>query len=40
VTKGDVSRTSTETLTEQDLAQGYTLACSSQIQSDVEVELM
>jgi len=40
VTKGDVSRTSTETLTEQDLAEGYTLACSSQIQSDVEVELV
>ncbi len=40
VTKGEVSRTSTETLTEQDLAEGYTLACSSQIHSDVEVELM
>lgn len=40
VTKGEVARTSTETLTEQDLAEGYTLACSSQIQSDVEVELM
>jgi NADH oxidoreductase Hcr len=39
VTKGEVSRTSTETLTEEDLANGYTLACSSQIQSDVEVEL-
>jgi NADH oxidoreductase Hcr len=39
VTKGEVSRTSTETLTEEDMANGYTLACSSQIQSDVEVEL-
>ncbi len=39
VTKGEVSRTSTETLTEEELAQGYTLACSSQIQSDVEVSL-
>lgn len=40
VTKGEVSRTSTETLSQQDLADGYTLACSSQIQSDVEVELI
>lgn len=39
VTKGEVSRTSTETLTEEDIANGYTLACSSQIQSDVEVSL-
>ncbi|MFM2587364.1 2Fe-2S iron-sulfur cluster-binding protein [Vibrio sp. TBV020] len=40
VTKGEVSRTSTETLSEEDLANGYTLACSSQIQTDVEVELV
>tara|TARA_Y100001956_G_scaffold82520_1_gene103746 strand:- start:411 stop:1445 length:1035 start_codon:yes stop_codon:yes gene_type:complete len=40
VTKGEVSQTSTETLSEDDLANGYTLACSSQLQSDVEVELM
>ena len=40
VTKGEVSRTSTETLTEEELAQGYTLACSSQVQSDVEVSLV
>ncbi len=39
VAKGEVTRTSTETLTEEDMANGYTLACSSQIQSDVEVEL-
>lgn len=39
VTKGEVTRTSTETLSEEDIANGYTLACSSQIQSDVEVEL-
>ncbi|WP_394244959.1 hybrid-cluster NAD(P)-dependent oxidoreductase [Vibrio astriarenae] len=39
VTKGEVTRTSTETLTEEEIAQGYTLACSSQIQSDVEVAL-
>ncbi|EHN68255.1 hybrid-cluster NAD(P)-dependent oxidoreductase [Aliivibrio fischeri] len=40
VTKGDVSRTSTETLSEEDIAQGYTLACSSQVQSDIEVSLV
>ncbi|ACH64164.1 iron-sulfur cluster-binding protein [Aliivibrio fischeri MJ11] len=40
VTKGEVSRTSTETLSEEDIAQGYTLACSSQAQSDVEVSLV
>ncbi|KHD25871.1 oxidoreductase [Vibrio caribbeanicus] len=40
VTKGTVSRTSTETLSEEDLANGYTLACSSQIESNVEVELV
>ena len=39
ITKGEVSRTSTETLTEEDIANGYTLACSSQIQTDVEVSL-
>lgn len=40
VTKGEVSRTSTETLSEEDIANGYTLACSSQAQTDVEVELV
>ena len=40
VEKGEVSRTSTETLTEEEIAQGYTLACSSQVQSDVEVSLI
>lgn len=40
VTKGQVTRTSTETLSEEDLANGYTLACSSQVQTDVEVELV
>ena len=40
VDKGEVSRTSTETLSEEDIAQGYTLACSSQVQSDVEVSLV
>lgn len=40
VEKGEVSRTSTETLTEEEIAQGYTLACSSQVQSDVEVSLV
>ncbi len=40
VEKGEVSRTSTETLSEEDIAQGYTLACSSQVQSDVEVSLI
>lgn len=39
VVKGDITRTSTETLTEEEVAQGYTLACSSQIQSDVEIVL-
>ncbi|MDD9156205.1 hybrid-cluster NAD(P)-dependent oxidoreductase [Aliivibrio sp. S4TY2] len=40
VEKGEVSRTSTETLTEEDIDQGYALACSSQVQSDVEVSLI
>ena len=40
IEKGEVSRTSTETLSEEDIAQGYTLACSSQVQSDVEVSLI
>jgi NADH oxidoreductase Hcr len=39
VTKGEVSRSSTETLTEDEIAQGYTLACSTQLQSDVEISL-
>ena len=40
VNKGQVTRTSTETLSEEDIANGYTLACSSQIETDVEVELI
>ncbi|WP_117235259.1 hybrid-cluster NAD(P)-dependent oxidoreductase [Vibrio maerlii] len=39
VTKGEVTRSSTETLTEADIEAGYTLACSTQVQSDVEVSL-
>ena len=39
VTKGEVTRTSTETLTEQEIAAGVVLACSCQIHSDVEVSL-
>lgn len=39
VNKGEVVSSSTETLTEEEIAQGYVLACSSQVQSDVEVSL-
>ncbi|MGF1718711.1 hybrid-cluster NAD(P)-dependent oxidoreductase [Vibrio kyushuensis] len=39
VTKGSVTLTSTETLSEQDLAEGFVLACSSKIDGDVEVAL-
>ncbi len=39
VTKGEITRTSTETLTEQEIADGFVLACSCQIHSDVEVSL-
>ncbi len=39
VTKSEVTRSSIETLTEADIEAGYTLACSTQIQSDVEVSL-
>lgn len=39
VTKGEYTRTSTQTLTEQELADGYVLACSCQIHSDTEVTL-
>lgn len=37
--KGDIHRTSTATLTPEEIEQGYALACSSQIQGDLEVEL-
>lgn len=39
VTSGDFIRTSSETLTEQEIAEGFVLACSCQIHSDVEVAL-
>ncbi len=39
VVKGVVNRTSTETLSQEDIEAGYTLACSTQIQSDVEMSL-
>lgn len=39
VIKGSVESSSQETLTPEQIEQGYVLACSSTIQSDVEVEL-
>nr|WP_229649027.1 hybrid-cluster NAD(P)-dependent oxidoreductase [Vibrio splendidus]MCC4879770.1 hybrid-cluster NAD(P)-dependent oxidoreductase [Vibrio splendidus] len=39
VTKGSVESSSQETLTPEQIEQGYVLACSSAIQSDVEIEL-
>ena len=39
VTKGSVESSSQETLTSEQIEQGYVLACSSKIQSDIEVEL-
>lgn len=39
VTKGEFTRTSTETLTGQELEDGFVLACSCQIHSDLEVAL-
>lgn len=39
VTQGEYTRTSTATLTEEELEQGFVLACSCQIGSDVEVAL-
>ncbi|WP_105901650.1 hybrid-cluster NAD(P)-dependent oxidoreductase [Vibrio gangliei] len=39
VTKGEFTRTSTATLTQEELDQGFVLACSCQIESDVEVAL-
>lgn len=39
VEKGTVESVSKETLTEQEVEQGYVLACSSHIQSDVEVSI-
>lgn len=39
VTKGDYTRTSTATLTDQELKEGFVLACSCQVHSDLEVVL-
>ncbi|WP_038174463.1 hybrid-cluster NAD(P)-dependent oxidoreductase [Vibrio pacinii] len=39
VSQGAVTSTSQETLTEQELEQGYVLACSSSLESDVKVQL-
>ncbi|MEF1280065.1 2Fe-2S iron-sulfur cluster-binding protein, partial [Vibrio fortis] len=39
VTKGSVSSSSQETLTPEEIEQGYVLACSSIIDSELEVEL-
>lgn len=39
VTSGTVTSTSTETLTEAEIEQGFVLACSSTVQGDVEVAL-
>ncbi len=39
VTQGTFTRTSTQTLTQQELADGFVLACSCQITSDLEVAL-
>ncbi|WP_375749599.1 2Fe-2S iron-sulfur cluster-binding protein [Vibrio sp. HN007] len=39
VEKGDVESTSKETLTEQEISDGYVLACSTVVKSDVEVSL-
>ncbi|QUM84522.1 hybrid-cluster NAD(P)-dependent oxidoreductase [Moritella sp. 28] len=39
VTKGSVTSTSTETLTEEDVEQGFVLACSSTLKDDVTVAL-
>lgn len=39
VSKGSVSSTSQETLTPEEIEQGYVLACSSTIDSDLEVQI-
>jgi NADH oxidoreductase Hcr len=39
VVSGEVTRTSRETLSDQDIEQGYVLACSTTVHSDVEVEI-
>ncbi len=39
VTKGDYTVTSTETLTEQEIHDGYVLACSTHVEGELEVEL-
>ncbi len=39
VNKGDVASTSQETLTPEEIEQGYVLACSSTIESDLEVQI-
>ncbi|CAH0529368.1 NADH oxidoreductase HCR [Allocatenococcus thiocycli] len=39
VRKGSVSSTSLETLTQEEIEQGYVLACSSTIEADLEVQI-
>ncbi|WP_413478551.1 2Fe-2S iron-sulfur cluster-binding protein [Vibrio hibernica] len=39
VTKGEFTRTSTETLTADEIEQGFVLACSCRVESDLEVAL-
>ncbi|WP_295893336.1 hybrid-cluster NAD(P)-dependent oxidoreductase [uncultured Vibrio sp.] len=39
VTKGSVKTSSSETLTDEDIEQGFVLACSSQVEGDVEIAL-
>jgi len=40
VTKGDVEDTSKNVLTDDDISQGYVLACSTHIRSDIKVQLV
>lgn len=39
VNKGEVSSTSQETLTPEEIVQGYVLACSSTVESDLDVQI-
>lgn len=39
VRQGNVSSTSLETLTPEEIEQGYVLACSSTIEADLEVQI-
>ncbi|MFV0576503.1 MAG: FAD-binding oxidoreductase [Vibrio sp.] len=39
VTSGEFTRTSTMTLTDEEIANGYVLACSCQVESDLEIAL-